>query len=377
MGFYDVLRDPVGTAFDLAIPDQTYRPGRSIVENHQFIISVVAGGEGSFVALTGSQLPHEILPFGGQQRIVKEFYPGNPEPAMQIMGSEEADIQINGRLYDKRFPERKNRMESVSYEVAKKLDSYRLRGELLELSWGDFRRYGFLKETKFDMKTTKDINYQLIFSILGFSKPVHCKFTEERKVPFEINNQLALEVQDFTSLEGVTLEKGLLDVINDAITTAVDVCNVAIDLVNNTLTQLENIERTYNRAIGAIRNALNSVHRALTRLRRISFQDAQNLTIGLSEFQRPISQSWDTIGKVRITTKQGMRVNNFLLLLLAQIRLIAAQIPRARHLVREGDTLQSLSIKYYGDQTQWNKIKEHNQLIETTLPVGAIIEIPR
>jgi nucleoid-associated protein YgaU len=55
---------------------------------------------------------------------------------------------------------------------------------------------------------------------------------------------------------------------------------------------------------------------------------------------------------------------------------LALTVPKAKCKVKAGDTLQKLSVSYYGTADNWEKIYTHNKLSSTALVTGAILEIP-
>lgn len=371
MGLFDTLQDPIGTVLDRLAPDAVVYPGAGIIEQRVFTIRELRGPKET-ISLVGDKSPMDKLPFGGEQRVVKDFYPGNAEPVMHIMGSAEGDIQITGRLKDKKFSS-----PGVAYNTAKQMDAFRIRGNLLELTWGDWRRFAVIKDTNFEMKTTKDIDYQITFSILGFNPPLNCKVLSTKKIPFEINKELANQVAEFKALSGITIERSLLDTINDLINTAASAVNIVIDFVDNIVSAAEDVERTLNRALGVIHNGIAQVHRFQTRARRLTFNDTFKFTVGATEYSRPFDAAWASLGVIRLQIQQGQRMNQTMFSLREALKKIADQIPQARHLVQQGDTLQKLAFKYYEDQTQWSKIKDFNDLEDTTLVPNQLIEIPK
>jgi nucleoid-associated protein YgaU len=60
-----------------------------------------------------------------------------------------------------------------------------------------------------------------------------------------------------------------------------------------------------------------------------------------------------------------------------QFEAIARTTPLARHRVKDGETLQRISIKFYNTADNWKKIYDHNKLTSTQLTVGTVLEIPR
>ena len=66
----------------------------------------------------------------------------------------------------------------------------------------------------------------------------------------------------------------------------------------------------------------------------------------------------------------------FLAKLQMQFEAIRKTLPKARYKVQAGDTLQRISIKYYGTPNSWDKIYDHNKLTSTDLTRGTVLEIP-
>jgi len=48
-----------------------------------------------------------------------------------------------------------------------------------------------------------------------------------------------------------------------------------------------------------------------------------------------------------------------------------------KHIVADGDTLQSISARYTGSRSNWVKLGEFNNLLSTQLEVGTFVNIPK
>ena len=50
-------------------------------------------------------MPHQPFAFGGSLKVVKEYYPANPEAVTQVLNNEESDLNLKGRFYSKQYTE--------------------------------------------------------------------------------------------------------------------------------------------------------------------------------------------------------------------------------------------------------------------------------
>src|SRR4051812_9929162 len=100
-GVIDPIAAKIANPFKKEIGDwrpQDFKGGFTFVE-------IVDGVEQTreAVKLIGNQMPVVPFEFGGSQRITKDYYPGNSEPAVQVLGPKESDVTIHGKLKDKKY----------------------------------------------------------------------------------------------------------------------------------------------------------------------------------------------------------------------------------------------------------------------------------
>ena len=352
---------------------------------HGFIMTEFQEGvelEKETITFKGSWMPKIPFTFGGQQKIVKDYYPGNSEPAVHILGPRENSIIIRGTMKSNRFHE--NRFSGISLEdlraapeeMQELITAMRIRGNVIRFTMGGFQRFGFIEEDKFDLRTLADIGYEITLSIIGFNPPRDCKvLNASRTVPIEINKNLISQVLDFQGKADIipaTIPKSLGDQIRNAVAEIAGVINLVTGFIDAVLTEVDDIKASAARAQGLIKNA----------------------RANLSSFQRRIG-AFDPLAQVSSSTGNGISAgylnatylqttlsNSFsLVALLAgladQLKQLAETIPLARHSVRAGDTLQTIAIKFYGDANEWKIIFDHNKLQDVELTLGSILEIPR
>lgn len=332
------------------------------------------------IILAGVFLPMQPFEFGGEQKIIKEFYPGNSEPVVQVLGSRESDMTIRGRLKSKRFKDVDLRL--VSREYQEFIDAMRLRGNLVKIQLGEWRRYGFIEKTFFRMNRLTDIEYEISFSIVGFNAPTNCKFLENPDDDLiRPNKELIAKAEEELLLwknYPDEMPRSISEFLDDVIGTVAGVVALVTNFVDGVLTQVENVQASANRAIGLIKHARTTIYRTQRRIGRIKYNfnslspAASSAVSGLKTTAK--YNNADHIMKILA----GMSA---LAVLLAQLQLkyaaLAKTVPLRRHKVIDGDNLQRLAVKYYNNQDLWTKIYDHNRLTSTVLQVGSVLEIPR
>lgn len=342
------------------------------------IIEYVDNREAEKIVLAGSFMPHQPFKFGGRQEIKKDYYPGNSEPTVQVLGPREEDIEINGKFKLKRFKD--DSLREVAMEYQKQIDAMRIRGNLVKIKLREWYRYGFIESVEFDLRTKADISYRINFSIIGFNPPKNNMFlsgTDESPVNpnKELIAQAATLLQQSQTYPS-SMPKSVVDILNEAIGNVAESINLVTNFVNGILDDAEALTASAHRALGLIKNARATISKSSRRISQIAMS-LENLGQGF------VNESGKTAAMVtNVTHLHKVQSNNqSLAALLANLQArfanMTASIPFKRHLVREGDTLHKISIIYYNTADNWKRIYDHNKLQSTTLVVGSVLEIPR
>lgn len=333
------------------------------------IQEIIDGKEAEKIVLLGNQMPKIPFSFGGSQRVKKEFYNGHSEPVMQVLGSEEKDVKINGTLKDKRYKDPS--LYGVATELQVMIDSFRIRGNLVKLKLGEWVRYAIMTETKFDMDNLGRLNYEITFSIIGFNPPRNAKFISSTKeVPRVANKKLiskATELQKSYSNIPKTVPRSIADEINGAISTVSGVIATVTGFVDSIVSTVQDIQKSIQRALGLIKYA----------------QGKLNSYKKLVGAYSPFSTTGTLTGRYENAKFYNSQIalSASLTALLGELRdrlkNLIDNTPLVRHLVITGDNLQKIAVKYYGSSENWKKIYDFNNLSSTDLTIGSKIEIPR
>lgn len=338
----------------------------------------------SIVNLLTDSLPQQPFEFGGEQRLIKEFYPGNSEPTVQVLGARESDMTIKGRLKSKRikFNTREEREEyrQYAYELQKQIDSIRISGLLcrfeLRGSTATWTRWGFIERSKFMLNTVADIEYEVSFFIVGFNKPTdYIIAADSQGIPFSINKELIAKVAVLqANLFPVpsTVTRSISDQLNDAIGEIAAAVNLVTGFVDTVLNEVDAIKGSIERAKGLVKNARNKCTSFQRKIGAISPEAGYAKNMGFG-----VSGAYKNASYLQASQSNVYSITALLAAMALALSKIAATTPLARHRIQAGDTLQTISMKYYKDVSKWSLIYDHNKLTSTVLTIGKILEIPR
>lgn len=339
------------------------------------------------IRLTGNAMPIGPFQFGGSQRVVKEYYPGNSEPTVHIFGPQEDSISIRGVFKDKRFKNPSGKKDGSLYglatELQQQVDAIRIRGNLIRMAMGEFVRYGFIESCNFGLFRLGRVEYEITFSIVGFNAPRECQFLQKsREVPFEINKKLINSLQSFqSSTIPSKVPTSISDELTDRISDVAEVINAVTDFVDTVISTAEDIGKSIARIRGLILNAQATISRFKRRVGSIGY----NVTgdpVSSKYVNSELSSAPRTSQYIAAVTVANTLSNvNSLSSILQEMRKRFADIdetvPLSKHRVVSGDTLQKLASKFYSNSDEWKRIYDHNGLSSTELETGKILEVPR
>lgn len=333
------------------------------------------------VILAGDSRPFQPFQYGGEQKVVKDYYPGQSEPVINILGNREKDVTIRGRFKAKNLKGRDagevEAFRKYAEEIQLQIDAIRIRGNLVRIKMGEWQRWGFISATDFNMKTLADIDYEITFAIVGFNPPSDVKILGDEYTTSEtqINKDLIRQVTNYnigTFGESAGIRKDIFETISDGVSTVASAVTQVTSFVDNVLNTADNIKNSAQRALGLIKNARAKISEFQ---RRVGSFDPK----GGSQLQNGSRVNTAYLNAITIQTSiaQTYAFSTLLRQLEAQIRKIALTQPLARHRVQFGDNLQRIAQKYYNDSAKWTLIFDHNKLVTTELTIGAVLEIPR
>lgn len=331
------------------------------------------GGEGreilNEVSLSHNLTPHIPFSYSGGQRISKDYYPGNSEPVMQVLGAIEEDITINGDLKDINY---RTAHLGVSYEIMETLDRIRERGNLCRFVLGEWARYGYISNARFDIERKTRIKYELSLRIVGKNDPDRDKFVSEDRRPSEADAENIRRL--FTAIQGINApfsqlpNQTIAEFINSQTSFVQERINLVTDFIDGVFTTVDNIRQSVNRALGIIGGLQRQLRRYRQRIGAINFfEPGVSLATGY-RYQQTANAS----------ISASARLSGLLERLRQAVAARLAEIPLATYTVIQGDTLQKISNRFYGHPNNWKLIQDENALVAgIELEQGTILDIPR
>ena len=334
------------------------------------------------IRMVGNMMPFQPFEWDGEQRLIKEYYPGNPEAAVQVLGPKEGPLILKGRFKDKRFKDPS--YYGVAYQMCLAIDEMRKRGNLLKFGMyglaGNWFRYGHLERAKFSMKKLCWIDYDIEFFVISEKQPINNYFSApEKQSPSAVNqnliNSATAFAQNYSSVPK-SVPRSIADVMNGLISDVAKDINLVTGFISTVLNTVQSIEASANRALGLIKNARATISKFNRQFDQITHAFSAQ---GSNKISAPnlARATYNNVGYTTEAMAGTHQMSAYLTKMQSQFEAIARTIPKARYRVQKGDTLQNISVKFYGKSDNWTDIYDHNLLQTTALNPGKVLEIPK
>lgn len=376
----DPILATIQNPFSTTVPNNGERPD-DFPDGFE-ITEYINGKKSSYLQLNGNMMPMIPFEWDSEQHIAKDYYPGNKEAVAHIMGVRQGDITIKGRFKDKRYKD--PAFYGVSYQMCLALDAMSARGNLLRFGFegpgGKFIRWGFLEKPKFRMEKLSWIDYELQFFVVSDTQPENAFFADpEKEIPDAINFSLIASAAAFQTKYSAVPKSMPLSIagkINKLTSGIAKNINLVTGFVQAIISTGADVAASANRALGLIRNARNTINGFNRQIDSVAHSFSSLSTGGATAAQQ-VTSTFTNLAFIHEATAATLPLSQYLQHMQTQFEAIAKTIPIGRHRVVKSDTLQTISIKFYGVTDYWQNIYDHNQLQSTLLIEGAVLEIPR
>lgn len=179
-------------------------------------------GDKRALLLAGRALPYRPLTFSGTMRADVTYYPGNPEPTVQMLGASEEETTITGMWKDRFLGDGQQHAVLVfdevgvirevisalggsplgrtvlitAAEVVKVVDDIRRKGQLVRVSWDEFVREGFITKFEQTWDRRQDVAWSITFRFLNQGdRPPAAKTGPLSASPLQFSSMLQSNVE--------------------------------------------------------------------------------------------------------------------------------------------------------------------------------------
>ena len=360
------------------------------------------------LTLQGTFLPHQPFERSVSQEIMRYYYPGGQairEPTVQVLGSMEEDVTLKGEFRATKIRDTDRRTEPLI--LSDVLDRLVKEGNVCRFTIGSWIKYGVLAEWRPNYHTDSWISWTMRLMIIGDKNPItgaeeegeaeisRIFGTSDAEDASQISESMLadmfatktdlensgyiprISVQPFSIsgylgklIEGTAIGD-LVDFGRSVYQGWTDIIQ-AVDAVTSSAVQFsEEIERTaedIQRQILLITSQISKVYEIQQNL----FTAVNRVESGVDTFSRLLA--WNTIGDMIAYTH---RIQGNFSDLKRSVEREEITNFREIYFVKEGDTLQSISSRFYGNPDRWDEIRQLNNLeVGADLAVDYLLIIP-
>jgi hypothetical protein len=335
-------------------------------------------GDKRTLRLSGRGGPYRGLDMDGEQEMELTKLPGTVERTATILGPVESPTTIQGAWKTMFLGAGEvtldNRPLTTAREVCKAVDSFRLLGQLVEFTWLDELRRGFIRKFRRTWQTSEDVDWQLTFEWVSRGEntsPV--VFTSD----VGMGDAFANVQSQFGILDGIEVPNFQLDFL------MIDGLQGFVNRLGSLILDAEdaviNFTDKINSPVRAIRGLISTLQ---------SIEDEAGLMIEFLMLQPPSAFSTTPVDQ------QGYSEKRSAALYREELRAWAAELRRtsveqrtslmgqistsllATYIARAGEDLRDVAQQFYGTPFEWRRLMLFNDLYTIELEAGQLVLVP-
>ena len=311
-------------------------------------------------------------------RTVRRDLPGSEEPVEQVLGWNYQPFTLAG-VWDDRHGGK-----DFAFNTRVAFENMVKRGRTVRLQMEEIAVEGLITDLVINRRRKDLVGYSFTFSphkrtgkdtVRADASPSvrvttdpRTSVKKARKALEEL--QAAQAAARAASLSAVQqkLSTGLFAELNSDIDEMAVLITSAENTVENEILKVEEATNALNRGAQTMASAKTAVHTILNRTRSVAAATAlaSNTIMDNLQFESWLRGLNASARRLAITA--GLAQQDF--------ALRAEAKPRRLHRVRPGETLYTISTRYYGTPHQWRAIQIRNRLASLILQGGELLEIP-
>lgn len=323
-------------------------------------------------------MPRGPWTYGIKLRTVRHDLPGSEEPVEQVLGWNYTPFSIQG-VWDDRHGG-----PDFAMNTRRAFEKLVQRGRPVRLQTEEIAIMGLITDLNITRMRKDLIGYQFTFSpharheketvrldanpLLKVTSDPRTSVKKARKALEDLQAEQARARAANLSAVQQKLSTGIFGDINSEIDEMAVIITSAENTVENEILKAEEAANALNRGAQTMASVKTSVSSLLSQTQSIASTThlASETIVDILNFEtwhRGLSAS-----ARRLAVACGLAENDF--------KLRAQPKPRRLHRVRVGETLYTISTRYYGTPHQWRAILKHNRLSSIILEGGELLEIP-
>lgn len=352
-----------------------------MVASSPFVIREL-GGDQRTVSLTGRAAPYRPFELSGEQSIEFEHLPGAPERTATVTGPVENATSATGFWKSKFLGDTSadppfrldNRPVLTAREAIKTMDSFRLLGQQLEVTWLDSLRRGFLKKFVQKWHNSEDVEWEMAFEWISRGEPT----------------QPVVLVTDTGMGDAFANVSSIFDFLNSI---SVPPIPLASEILNGLQEITNGIGNLILDAEGAVQNFTDQITSPIRAVRGListlqSLQGEAELMTAFLEGQPASAFGSGPPDQQSYSEKQSLALYREELRAWAlslrqecveQRTALSAQITTnllATYVARDGEDLRDVARQFYGTPFEWRRLLVFNDLNTLQLFAGQLVLVP-
>lgn len=357
-------------------------------------------GPSNTLLLQGRALPYQPLSVGGSMRAEFTWYPGNPRATVQMLGAQEKPSTIRGMWKDrfiKSFTDPipflsipalpvigqsgvakfNNQVVGDVMSLAKIVDDFRRRGQLIEMGWDEIIRHGIMTDFDQTWIRREDLEWEMVFQWISQGEPI-APLSFGFQIPaLEIANRMLAAFEAVVAAAQAAF--ALVASVQNAISSALDTIQEAVGAIQKTAEQA-------NKAILAPVEAARTTLAALKTVKEQAREIANTVT------SLPGRALRNDVDIAEATQQQALEAEDFSRELRTEARRLAALAAReAQELAarstdeevigvvsgRAGQDLRDISTQFFGTPDEWRRIADYNNVSSSRVEANQTILVPK
>ena len=348
------------------------------------LIREVTGSERS-VELRDRALPYQSVMWGGEAKHTKNVYPGNPVATIQVLGPDETDTPMKGKWKTRYigpmvtlvgfddvasvFDELLGETPVTAEQLVQVFHKLRRAGNHLEVRWGPEVRRGILADFRADYDRVEDIAWSATFVWSQVGEEEAPRAPDEVTEPTTGINDAISGLEDAMSrLPPIVLPNvtGPLILAEEAMRIA----GMAMTAALGSFTGTPNISLSQFQAIASLSIQVGDASQDM--IQQTSDQSIEEWlavnfvadVLTVETFRHRLAAAAVALWMAALVAQESVRarvVNDYLAIVN----------------IRQGQTLRTLALDYYGSADAWTTIADANGLTSAIVARGTVIAIPR